>query len=325
MSSIDRLSYIFKRNDLISSKVTNTKINFKDSRINDEFEITDISSYENIKKNSVLFLNRDVTIPNDILILLITDKKNIFKNSGYKNIILVDDVSMTYRDIINFMYIHEDNIDFKDTFIKISNSYISKSAKIHKTTIIGNNCVIGKGVEIGSNCIIKNNVIIKNSILKDNVCISDNSTIGSTGFGFSLGKLGFENLSPHIGNVIIENNVSIGSNCCIDRGKIDSTIIGKNSMIDNLVHIAHNVKVGENACIAAQSGFSGSIIIGKNLITGGQSGFAGHLKIGDNVVVAAKSGVTKNIDDNSTVAGFPAIDIKKWKRQIINQKKNGHK
>ncbi len=325
MSSIDRLSYIFKRNDLISSKVTNTKINFKDSRINDEFEITDISSYENIKKNSVLFLNRDVTIPNDILILLITDKKNIFKNYGYKNIILVDDVSMTYRDIINFMYIHEDNIDFKDTFIKISNSYISKSAKIHKTTIIGNNCVIGKGVEIGSNCIIKNNVIIKNSILKDNVCISDNSTIGSTGFGFSLGKLGFENLSPHIGNVIIENNVSIGSNCCIDRGKIDSTIIGKNSMIDNLVHIAHNVKVGENACIAAQSGFSGSIIIGKNLITGGQSGFAGHLKIGDNVVVAAKSGVTKNIDDNSTVAGFPAIDIKKWKRQIINQKKNGHK
>ena len=155
--------------------------------------------------------------------------------------------------------------------------------------------------------------------------IGDNSTIGSTGFGFSLGKLGFENLSPHIGNVIIENNVSIGSNCCIDRGKIDSTIIGKNSMIDNLVHIAHNVRVGENACIAAQSGFSGSIIIGKNLIAGGQSGFAGHLKIGDNVVVAAKSGVTKNIDDNSTVAGFPAIDIKKWKRQIINQKKNGHK
>ena len=132
-------------------------------------------------------------------------------------------------------------------------------------------------------------------------------------------------MSPHIGNVIIEENVSIGSNCCIDRGKIDSTKIGKNSMIDNLVHVAHNVIIGDNACIAAQSGISGSSIIGKNLVSGGQSGYAGHIRIGDNVVVAAKSGVTKNIPDNSTIAGFPAIDIKEWKKQIINQKKNGHK
>ena len=106
---------------------------------------------------------------------------------------------------------------------------------------------------------------------------------------------------------------------------MDLTYIGKNSMIDNLVHIAHNVILGNNACIAAQSGISGSVVIGKNLISGGQSGYAGHIKIGDNVIVAAKSGVTKNILDNSKVAGFPAIDIKEWKNKIIKERKNGHK
>jgi UDP-3-O-[3-hydroxymyristoyl] glucosamine N-acyltransferase LpxD len=321
----NRLSYNFKRNTLTSNEITNINIKIKELRINSEFEINDVSSYDNIKKNSVFFIQKEVSIPNNNYLVFITDKKNIFKNKNYKNIILVDDINIAYKNIIDFMYIHEDNIEYKDSFKKKFNSYISDDAVIHSSTIIGNNCVIGKGVEIGKKCIIKNNVIIKNSLLKDNVCVSDNSTIGSTGFGFSLSKLGFDNLSPHIGNVIIEENVSIGSNCCIDRGKIDSTIIGKNSIIDNLVHIAHNVIIGENACIAAQSGFSGSLIIGNNLLCGGQSGFAGHIKIGNNVTVAAKSGVTKNIYDNSTVAGFPATDIKEWKKQIINQKKNGHK
>ena len=95
-------------------------------------------------------------------------------------------------------------------------------------------------------------------------------------------------------------------------------------MLDNLIHIAHNVFISENACIAAQTGISGSVVIGSNAIIGGQVGFAGHLKIGNNVVVAAKSGVTKNIMDNSTVAGFPAIDIKQWKKNIIKERKNGY-
>ena len=110
----------------------------------------------------------------------------------------------------------------------------------------------------------------------------------------------------------------------VDRGKIDFTYIGNNSMIDNMVHIAHNVVIGRNACIAAQTGISGSVIIGDNVTIGGQVGFAGHINIGDNVVIAAKSGVTKNIKHNSVVAGFPAIDIKEWKKNIINQKKNGY-
>ena len=95
-------------------------------------------------------------------------------------------------------------------------------------------------------------------------------------------------------------------------------------MIDNLVHIAHNVQLGDYACIAAQTGIAGSVTIGKNVTIGGQVGLAGHIKIGQNVVIAAKSGVTKDINDNSVVAGFPAIDIKEWKRKIIKEKKNGH-
>ena len=148
--------------------------------------------------------------------------------------------------------------------------------------------------------------------------------INPKNFGFDLKHMGAKHISPQLGIVYIDSNVHIGALCTIDRAKIDFTYIGKNSMIDNHVHIAHNVIIGENACIAAQSGISGSVKIGKNLISGGQSGYAGHITVGDNVVVAAKSGVTKNVANNTTVAGFPAIDIKLWKRNIIKNKKNGY-
>ena len=174
-------------------------------------------------------------------------------------------------------------------------------------------------------CIIKNNVVIKNSIIKDNVVICDNTSIGTTGFGFDYNKRGANFLNPQIGGVIIYDNVHIGAGCTIDRAKIDTTNIGKNSMIDNLVHIAHNVSIGDNACIAEQTGIAGSVVIGNNVTVGGKVGFAGHIKIGDNVIIAARSGVTKNIKENSVVAGFPAIDIKEWKKRLIMEKKNGYK
>ena len=299
-------------------------INF---RIKNNFFIKDISSLENLRDLSLLFLdnqnyNQIKSLSN---ICIITESQSIFDEVSFENIILVNDFNLTYVQVLNYIYGHEDTSDYFDDFIIINDSYISKFSEVDQSVTIAKNCVIGRGVKIGKHSIIKNNVIIKNAIIGDNVIISDNSTIGSTGFGFNIKNLGAKNLYPQLGIVVIDDNVHIGSNCTIDRAKIDLTYIGKNSMIDNLVHIGHNVHIEENACIAAQTGISGSVIIGKNLISGGQSGYAGHIKIGDNVTVAAKSGVTKNINNNSTVAGFPAVDIKEWKKHIINQKKNGHK
>ena len=295
-------------------------------KILDNFEILDISSLTTKKNNSVLFLDKDTNIShsNFDIILVITNEEKVFTNDKFKNIFYVKNLNESWNTIINEIYSHEDSLNYTDDFILLNNSYISKEANIDKSAKIFNNCVIGKGVEIGKNCIIKNNVVIKNSIIKNNVIICDNTSIGTTGFGFDNNKRGSSFINPQIGVVIIDDNVHIGSSCTIDRAKIDYTFIGKNSMIDNLVHIAHNVIIGENACIAAQTGISGSVIIGNNVTIGGKAGFAGHIKIGDNVVIAALSGVTKNIKDNSIVAGFPAIDIKEWKKNLIRQRNNGH-
>ncbi len=297
-----------------------------DSKIKKNFEIKDVSSLDFFRKSSLVFISSDSHIKNlqsdDLCI--ITNKKSNF-NFDYNNVILVNDLSESYNSIINHLFYHEDDISFSDDFIFTNGSHISKYAKISDNAKIGKNCVIGRGVEIGNNSIIKHNVVIKNSILGSNVVISDNTSIGTTGFGFDFKKRGAVFLNPQIGIVYIDNNSHIGSSCTIDRGKIDITYIGKNCMIDNLVHLAHNVILSDNACIAAQTGISGSVFIGPNVTVGGQSGFSGHIKIGRNVTIAAKSGVTKNLDDYSTVAGFPATDIKVWKKNIINERKNRYK
>ena len=325
----------FERNKFYPNKnIINTfdlikKFDFdlKSTKIQDNFILNDISSLNYLRNNSLLFLekNHSIDIDSKINILIITNDLNIYNSNKFKNILYLDNFKDTSNKLINFLFYHEDSPDYKDEYKIINNAFISKFAEVDKTALIGNNSIIGRGCKIGKNVIIKNNSVIKNCIIRNNVNIGDNNSIGSTGFGFDLKLMGASNLTPHLGIVYIDDNVRIGSNCTIDRAKVDVTYIGKNSMIDNLVHIAHNVILGNNACIAAQSGISGSVVIGKNLISGGQSGYAGHIKIGDNVIVAAKSGVTKNILDNSKVAGFPAIDIKEWKNKIIKERKNGHK
>ena len=311
----NKKTFSFDIQDLLNQFIIKKNIQYN-------FEINHICSIENISKNCVIFVNHDIELDFlDDSILVITN--NIDYLNKYKNCVYVNDLNKSFKSLVDHIYIHDDSLQYNDQFNLINNSSISKLAKVHPSVKIGRNCVIGRGVIIGKNSIIKNNVIIKNSILLDNVIVSDNSTIGCTGFGFDLTNMGSVNLSPHIGIVYIDENVSIGSNCSIDKAKIDVTYIGKNSMIDNLVHIAHNVIIGNNACIAAQTGIAGSVRIGKNLICGGQSAFAGHITIGDNVLVAGKSGVTKNLKNKSSVAGFPATDINKWKKSIIlNRKKN---
>ena len=292
--------------------------------LSNNFEIKDISSLSNLRNNSLLFLEADLKIQN-------VNNKNIcvltnFKENKnyYKNIIITKNSNTAYNIICNQLFYHDDQIGFFDDFNYVNGSFISKYSKINKSTEIGKNSIVSRGVEIGKNSIIKNNVVIKNSLIGDNVVICDNTSIGTSGFGFDFKNRGSLNLNPQLGITILDDNVHIGASCTIDRGKIDATYIGKNSMIDNMVHIAHNVVIGKNACIAAQTGISGSVRVGDNVTIGGQVGFAGHITIGDNVIIAARSGVTKNIKDNSVVAGFPAIDIKEWKKNIIMQRKHGH-
>jgi UDP-3-O-[3-hydroxymyristoyl] glucosamine N-acyltransferase len=292
------------------------------NRCKKKFDISDISTLENLRPKSLLFLNKqnfEININDQIH--LITDKREYLDNQLYSNVTLVHDTDKAYNKLINTIYFHNDSLMLKDEFLTINNSFVSKSSIIEKDVFIGNGCSIGMGVKIGKGSIIKNNVSISNAIIGAKVIISENTTIGSTGFGFSLENFGSNNIHPHIGIVHIEDNVRVGANCTIDRGKIDITSIGKNSMLDNQIHIAHNVQIGNNACIAGQCGISGSTKIGNNVIIGGQVGIAGHINIGDNVIIAAKSGVTKNINSNTNVAGFPAIDIKEWKLNIINERR----
>ena len=197
------------------------------------------------------------------------------------------------------------------------NVLIGKDCKIGENTEIASNTIIEKKVVIGKNCTIGSNVTIKNCIIGQNVVIQNGCNIGLKGFGFIPQKE--NNIKfPHIGKVIIGDNVELASNCTIDRGSIDDTIIGKNTYLDNQVHVAHNVKIGENCMIAGQVGFAGSTIIGNNVSIGGQAGISGHLRIGNNVRIGGGSGVVKDIPNNTTVMGYPAVTLKEF---LKNKKK----
>lgn len=168
---------------------------------------------------------------------------------------------------------------------------IGEQVEIGPGSIIGANAVIGDGVQIGSNTTISSGVVVeRGSIVGSEVLIGANSVIGSDGFGFYT-ELSVNKKIPQIGNVIIEDEVEIGSGCTIDRATAGSTIIGKNSKLDNLVHIAHNVHIGENNLIIAQTGIAGSTIMGDNCRIGGQVAIADHCVIPDGVTIRSKSAV----------------------------------
>ena len=192
-----------------------------------------------------------------------------------------------------------------------NNVLIGKNVKIGKSSIVGSNTIIEKNVLIGNSCTIGSQIMIKNTIVGNNVVIQDGAKIGLKGFGFI--PLKGKNLRfPHVGKVILEDNVDIGASCTIDRGSIGNTIIGKNTFLDNQVHMAHNVKVGENCMIAGQVGFAGSSTLGNNVSIGGQAGISGHLNIGNNVKIGGGSGVVKDIPDDTIVMGYPAVPLKEF-------------
>ena len=191
---------------------------------------------------------------------------------------------------------------------------VEKGAKIGKNSFISPYCYIGENVVLGEGVYLHPHVTIEKRVkIGNQVIIQSGTVVGSDGFGYHQEGKKMQKI-PHLGNVIIKDEVEIGANTTIDRGTIGDTVIGEGTKIDNLVQIAHNVVIGKNCVIVAQVGISGSVKIGNGVILAGQVGVCDHLKIGDGVKVLARSVVTKDIPPNLTVSGFPARDHREEKK-----------
>ncbi len=217
------------------------------------------------------------------------------------------------------------DIDKSSTISK--SSYVGSYTTIGKNSIVGDNCVIDNQVFIGDNVKIANNCkiypgtkILNDTIIGNSCIIHSSCSIGSDGFGFAPNDDGTYKKIPQTGNVVVGNNVEIGSNSTIDRATIGSTIIKDGVKLDNQIQIAHNVEIGENTAIAAQCGIAGSTKIGKNCMIGGQVGIIGHLKIGDNVKIQAQAGVTSDVESNARITGTPAISYMNYNKSYIHFK-----
>jgi UDP-3-O-[3-hydroxymyristoyl] glucosamine N-acyltransferase len=205
--------------------------------------------------------------------------------------------------------------------------YLGAFARIGSAVRIGNNVKIytqvsiGDNVQIGDNCEIHAGVkIYKNTVIGNNCNVFANAVIGCDGFGFAPQPDGSYRKIPQLGNVVLEDNVSIGSNSTIDCATLEdaSTIIRKGVKIDNLVQIAHNVEIGENTVIASQTGVSGSTKIGKNCIIAGQVGFAGHITVADNTKIGGQTGVTSTVEkEGQSLFGTPAVGVKESLRSSV--------
>jgi len=193
----------------------------------------------------------------------------------------------------------------KDTAVG-ANSVIQDDVSIGDGSIIYPLVYIGEGVKIGKNSIIYPNVTVRErAIIGNNVIVHSGAVIGSDGFGFVKDGASLRKI-PQMGIVEIHDDAEIGANVAIDRARFGKTVIGKGTKIDNLVQIAHNVKIGQNCIIVAQVGISGSVDVGNNVVLGGQAGITDHVEIGDNVMVAAKGGITKSVPPNTIMSGIPA-------------------
>ena len=207
------------------------------------------------------------------------------------------------------------------------NIYIGAFAYLGENIKIGNNTKIYPNVYIGDNVVIGDNVILfsgakiySDTLIGDNCVIHSSAILGADGFGFAPNEQGEFIKVPQTGNVVIEDNVDVGAATSIDRATLGSTIIRKGVKLDNHIQIAHNVEIGKNTVIAAQTGIAGSAKIGENCMIGGQVGIVGHITIGNNVKIQAQSGIGRNVKDNETLQGSPALPYSDYNKSYVHFK-----
>ena len=251
-------------------------------------------------KSSVVLINEDVALEKPVSATLIRVKN-------------------AYESVAKLLQLYE---SMKPKKIGIDPlAFVSASVKIGKDCYIAPFACIGDNVVIGDNTRIYPHVTIYHDChIGNRVTIHAGSVIGADGFGFAPNTDGYDKI-PQIGNVIIEDDVEIGANTCVDRSTMGSTIIHKGVKLDNLVQIAHNVEVGENTVMSAQVGIAGSTKVGKWCMFGGQSGFAGHITVGDKTFVGAQCGVNSSVKGNQSLIGSPAIEPKNFFKSSVLFKK----
>lgn len=213
-----------------------------------------------------------------------------------------------------------DGVELPDDIYIGAFAYIGKGAKIGNGAKIYPHAYIGENSAVGDDAIIYSGVTIYHNCKIGNRCIvHSGAVIGADGFGFAPVN-GHFNKIPQLGNVVIDDDVEIGANTTVDRATMGSTHIKQGTKLDNLIQVAHNCAIGQNTVMAAQSGIAGSTKIGDNCMIGGQVGFAGHIDVGNNVQIGAQSGIPSNVKEGSRLMGSPAMDIKKYARQVVLEK-----
>lgn len=248
-------------------------------------------------------------VPQDIPLLIVDDPRRAYAKVGqlfYPPSALESGISPATHIHANARIGAGSRID--------AGAIVEDGAEIGRGCHIAHNAVVGRGVLIADGSKVGANSNVNYALIGKIVNIASGVTIGSEGFGF-VQEAGRLKRTPQLGRVIIGDGVEIGANCTIDRGAMGDTIIGTGSVLDNQVHIAHNVRLGRCCIVCAQVGIAGSTIVGDGVTMGGQSGIADHLKIGAYAKVAAKSGVIRDVATSATVGGYPATAIRAWHRQ----------
>ncbi|MDB4332954.1 UDP-3-O-(3-hydroxymyristoyl)glucosamine N-acyltransferase [Akkermansiaceae bacterium] len=209
------------------------------------------------------------------------------------------------------------DVDFDPATVTISaGAIIGKGASIGARTVIGSGVVIGRNAQIGSDCVLHMNTSVRERcVLGDRVILQPGAVVGSDGFGFELVD-GRHQKVPQVGIVVLEDDVEIGSNSCIDRARFGKTLIGEGSKVDNLVQVAHNVETGKHCLIVSQSGIAGSSKLGNYVTIAAQAGVGGHIEISDQVVLVGRAGATKSLPNPGAYMGMPARPMAKEQRKM---------